>query len=55
MPEFRCVDTGASCSGHFKAATKEDLLRQVVEHFREKHGVSQPTQTLMNLVEKVSR
>jgi len=49
------VDAGANCNGHFKAATKDELLRDVAEHFRQKHGVADPTQTIMNLVAKLAR
>jgi predicted small metal-binding protein len=49
------VDAGASCSGHFKAATRDDLLRQVADHFRQKHQVKNPTQTIMNLVDKLAK
>lgn len=49
------MDTGANCNGHFRAATKEELLRQVSAHFKEKHGVGEPTQTIMNLVAKLAK
>jgi predicted small metal-binding protein len=49
------VDAGARCSGHFKAETTEDLMRTVADHFKEKHGVGEPTQTLMNLVAKLAK
>ena len=49
------MDAGANCNGHFKAETKEDLMRDVDAHFKEKHGVGDPTQTIMNLVEKLAK
>jgi len=49
------VDAGANCNGHFKAATKDELLRDVAEHFREKHGIADPTQTIMDLVAKLAK
>lgn len=49
------MDAGANCNGHFKAATTEDLQRTVAEHFKKKHKVGEPTQTLMNLVAKLAR
>jgi len=49
------VDAGANCSGHFKAATTEELMRTVADHFKEKHGVGEPTETLMNLVAKLAK
>lgn len=49
------MDAGANCNGHFKAATSEELIRTVSEHFKKKHGVPQPSQTLMNLVAKLSK
>ena len=49
------MDAGANCNGHFKAATKDELLRDVAEHFREKHGIADPTQTIMDLVAKLAK
>jgi predicted small metal-binding protein len=49
------VDAGANCNGHFKAETTEDLMREVAEHFKKKHGVADPTQTIMNLVAKLAK
>ncbi|HWD73289.1 MAG TPA: DUF1059 domain-containing protein [Actinomycetota bacterium] len=54
MVQFRCVDAGANCNGHFRAATREELLREVAEHFKRKHAVADPTQTIMNLVDKLA-
>jgi predicted small metal-binding protein len=48
------VDAGANCNGHFRAATREELLREVAEHFKRKHAVADPTQTIMNLVDKLA-
>jgi len=53
MMEFRCVDAGASCNGHFKAASREELRRQVAEHLVKKHKIKSETQTIMNLVDKL--
>jgi predicted small metal-binding protein len=55
MPEFRCVDAGAHCNAHFKAATLEELMRDVAEHFKRTHGVGEPTETIMNLVAKLAK
>ena len=52
MPQFRCVDVGADCKGHFVAANRQDLIRQVTEHFRKTHKVAMPTQTLLNYISK---
>jgi predicted small metal-binding protein len=49
------VDAGANCNGHFKAATSEELMRTVSDHFKKKHGVGEPSQTLMNLVAKLAK
>jgi predicted small metal-binding protein len=49
------VDAGANCNGHFKAETREDLLREVAEHFKRKHALSDPTQTIMSLVDKLAK
>lgn len=55
MPELRCVDAGAACSGRFKASTNEELLRIVGNHLKEKHNVKTFTQTLQNFVLKVAK
>ena len=52
MPQFRCVDVGADCKGHFVAANKEDLIRQVSEHLQKTHKVALPSQTLLNYISK---
>lgn len=52
MPQFRCVDVGASCKGHFVAANSEDLIKQVSEHLQKVHKVALPSQTLMNYIVK---
>ena len=49
------MDAGANCNGHFKAETKEDLMRDVAAHFKQKHGVGDPSQTIMNLVAKLAK
>ena len=49
------MDAGANCNGHFKAATKEELMRDVAAHFKEKHNVGDPSQTIMNLVAKLAK
>ena len=52
MPQFRCVDVGAECKGHFVAATNEELMKQVTEHLQEVHQVKLPTQTLLGYIAK---
>lgn len=47
MLQFRCVDVGADCKGHFTAETSEDLVKQVSEHLQIVHRVRTPTQTIM--------
>lgn len=37
--EFRCADVGVACSKVTKAGSKEELLAQVAEHARTRHGV----------------
>jgi predicted small metal-binding protein len=49
------VDAGANCNGHFKAATRDELLRRVSDHFKRKHEVADPSQTIMNLVAKLAK
>lgn len=50
MPQFRCVDVGASCKGHFVAANNEDLIRQVSEHLQKVHKIEVPSQTLLSYI-----
>ena len=52
MPQFRCVDVGADCKGHFVAANSEDLIRDVSEHLQKVHKVKLPTQTLLEYIAK---
>jgi predicted small metal-binding protein len=52
MAQCRCVDVGASCWGQFVAASNEDLIKQVSEHFKKVHKVNMPSQTLMNYIAK---
>ncbi|MGQ0678092.1 MAG: DUF1059 domain-containing protein [Actinomycetota bacterium] len=52
MPQFRCVDVGANCKGHFVAANNEDLIRQVSDHLQKVHKVTLPSQTLLNYISK---
>lgn len=55
MPQFRCVDVGASCKGHFVAANNQDLIRQVSEHLTKVHKITLPSQTLLNYIsEKIT-
>ena len=49
------MDAGANCSGHFKAETTEELMRTVADHFKKKHGVADPSETIMNLVAKLAK
>ncbi len=49
------MDAGANCSGHFKAETTEELMRTVADHFKKKHGVGDPSETIMNLVAKLAK
>lgn len=40
MPKsFECRDGGVVCSAKITGDTEEEVLRQAVEHAREKHGV----------------
>lgn len=55
MHQFRCVDVGADCNGHFSAQTTEDLVKQVSEHLRTVHNIKTPSQTIMKYVTKMSR
>lgn len=55
MPELRCADSGATCNGHFKAGTDEELLRIVGDHLKSKHKVKTFTQTLQNFVLRIAK
>jgi predicted small metal-binding protein len=48
MFEFRCADAGTVCPALLRASTKEELERQVAEHFRRQHRVKTATETLMS-------
>lgn len=54
MPvEFRCSDIGAdTCTGHFVAATWEELRDEVAEHLVKVHRVKAPTRTLLTYIAK---
>ena len=39
---FNCGDTGLSCDGTFSAATEEELLQQIDEHYRLAHLGAKP-------------
>ena len=39
--EIACADVVPGCSFHAEAATEEELLRQVAEHARTEHGVTE--------------
>lgn len=49
------MDAGATCSGHFKASSNEELLRIVGDHLQKKHKVKNFTQTLQNFILKVAK
>lgn len=55
MLQFRCVDVGADCKGHFTAETTEDLLKQVSEHLQTVHQIKTPTQTIMKYFTKMAK
>jgi predicted small metal-binding protein len=54
MPQFRCVDIGADCSGQFAASTQQDLLRQVSDHLSKSHNIKIPSQTILSYIAKRS-
>lgn len=39
---FSCGDTGLICDGKFSAATEEELLEQIDEHYRLAHLGAKP-------------
>lgn len=54
MPQFKCVDVGAECKGHFSAESTEDLLKVVTEHLQTVHKIKMPTRTILSYVAKSS-
>ncbi|HVL51555.1 MAG TPA: DUF1059 domain-containing protein [Actinomycetota bacterium] len=52
MPQFKCVDVGASCKGHFAAENTEELLKVVSEHLKTVHKISLPSRTIMSYISK---
>ncbi|MDP9021558.1 MAG: DUF1059 domain-containing protein [Actinomycetota bacterium] len=49
------MDAGAHCSGRFRAASQEELERDVEEHLRDKHDIHTMSKTLGNYVKQVAR
>ena len=39
---FACSDTGLSCDGEFTAATEDELMRLIDEHYRVAHLGAKP-------------
>lgn len=52
--EFRCEDAGVSCAHVTKADEEDELLSQVAEHARTRHGV-ELTQTLKDYAASAAR
>lgn len=53
---FRCRDAGVPCRARITGASEEEVLRQAVEHAREKHGVDlTQAQTLARYAQSLIR
>ena len=55
MIEFRCADSGTVCPALLRSSSKEELERQVAEHFRRQHRVKTATETLMHYLTGLAR
>lgn len=49
------MDAGATCRGHFKANSEEELLEKVAKHLKEKHKVEHVTKTLQRFAVRVAK
>ncbi|MFP5299303.1 MAG: hypothetical protein ACLGHL_09990 [Actinomycetota bacterium] len=46
---MRCIDAGAaSCGGHVKGENEAEFKSNLLKHLAEKHGVSEPNDTLLD-------
>ena len=52
MPQFKCVDVGASCRSQFAAENTEELLKVVSEHLQTVHKIKVPSRTILGYVAK---
>lgn len=53
--EFRCSDNDHACRWKGRAPTEEQLLADIAEHARRKHGVKTTTDTLATFFRKGMR
>lgn len=53
--EIRCADIGMDCEFVTKAESQEELMREVVRHARDVHGVTEITPELREKVAEVIR
>lgn len=49
------MDAGATCSGHFKASSEDELASKVADHLRTKHKVQNVSKTLQRFVLRTSK
>lgn len=49
MQEFQCGSP--VCHSRFSAATHDELMREVAEHVRTKHGIPVPTKSILGYLE----
>ncbi len=53
--EMHCSDVGMDCDFVAKAESEEELMKKVVEHAREAHGITEITPELAQKVTEVIR
>ena len=55
MKEFRCGALVPGCWATFRGETEDEILRQVVVHAREEHGMDQvPPEVVDDIVSEIS-
>lgn len=50
MKSFACGDVVPNCSARFRAEDEADLLRQVAQHARDDHGLTDLPESLVSAV-----
>ena len=52
---LKCRDAGADCDFEARGATEEDILRQVAEHVKKDHGMTEISPDLLAKVKAAIR
>ncbi|MDQ6873673.1 MAG: DUF1059 domain-containing protein [Actinomycetota bacterium] len=54
--QWACADGGAAaCKGKIKATDEEDLRKQLLQHVKKKHGLDNPTATIVDHLVAVAK